>query len=91
MKEINGFVLGIPPLYLVLMPVPFILNFTIKHHANKFPDDNCTDMFKDSHVDNRIKTGNFIDVLLDLFTRDNKRMEKKKKKKILFFLFFSFW
>ena len=33
---------------------------------------------KDSYVDNRIKTGNSIDVLLDLFTRDNKRMEKKR-------------
>ena len=24
----------------------FILNFVIKHHANKFPADNCTDMLK---------------------------------------------
>ena len=25
---------------------PFILNFIIKHHANKFPIDNCIDMLK---------------------------------------------
>ena len=27
---------------------PFILNFIIKHIANKLPADNCTDMLKNS-------------------------------------------
>ena len=44
---------------------PFILNFIIKHHANRFPADNCTDMLKKIYVDNLIKT----DVLSDLYTR----------------------
>ena len=56
---------------------PFIFNFIIKHHANIFPADNCTDMFfKNSYVDNLIKTGNSIDVLSDLYTKVSKRVKK---------------
>ena len=54
---------------------PFILNFIIKNHVNKFPVDNCTDMLKKFYVDKLIKIGNTIDVLSDLYTRANKRME----------------
>ena len=55
---------------------PFILDFIIKHHANKFPADNCTDVLKKFYVDILIKTMNSIDVLSYLYRKANKRMEK---------------
>ena len=55
----------------------FILNFIIKHHARMFPGDNCTDMLKKNfYVDNLIKTGNSVEMLSDLYTTANYRVEK---------------
>ena len=56
---------------------PFILNFIINHHARMFPADNCTDMLKKHfYVDNLIKTGNTVEMVSDLYTTANYRMEK---------------
>ena len=42
-----------------------------------FPADNCTDMLKRNfYVDNLIKTGNTVEMLSDLYTTANYRMEK---------------
>ena len=56
---------------------PFILNYVIKHHANKFPNDNCTEMLKNNfYVDNLIKTGNSVSELKELYKEAYSRMQK---------------
>ena len=38
---------------------PFILNYVLKHHANAFPPDPCTEMLKNNfYVDILTKTSN---------------------------------
>ena len=56
---------------------PFILNFVIKHHARKFPQDNCTEMLLcNFYVDNLIKTSNSISELSQLYTEAFDRMQQ---------------
>ena len=56
---------------------PFILNFVIKHHARKFPQDGCTEMLlRNFYVDNLIKTSNSISELFQLYTEAFDRMQK---------------
>ena len=46
----------------------FILNFVIKHHARKFPQDDRTEMLLHNfYVDNLIKTSNSISELSQLY------------------------
>ena len=48
---------------------PFILNFIIKHHAIKFPQDDCTEMLLHNfYADNLIKTSNSISELSQPYT-----------------------
>lgn len=54
---------------------PFILNYVIKHHANKYPKDECTEMLKKSfYVDNLVKTSNSPEKLLYLYQESIDRM-----------------
>ena len=54
---------------------PFILNFVIKHHANKFPNDLCTSIMKSNfYVDNLIYTGNSPTLLSQLYKESYNRM-----------------
>ena len=54
---------------------PFILNFVIKHHARKFPQDECSEMLlANFYVDNLIKTSNSISELSQLYTESFDRM-----------------
>ena len=47
---------------------PFILNYVIKHFADTFPNDDCTEMLKNNFfVDNLVKTSNSIEHLTDLY------------------------
>lgn len=54
---------------------PFILNFVIKHHANQYPDDDCSKILKEKmYVDNLIVTHDSVDKLKELYTLSNERM-----------------
>ena len=56
---------------------PFILNFVIKHHASKFPNDECTKMLmSDFYVDNLVKTSNSTSHLSELYLESLRRMEE---------------
>ena len=56
---------------------PFILNFVIKHHADRYPDDECTKILKSNfYVDNLIITGNSVDELNTLYEDSSKRMKE---------------
>ena len=56
---------------------PFILNYIIKHHANTFIKDECTDMLLNNFlVDNLIKFHNCEDTLCQLYTESVERMKK---------------
>ena len=54
---------------------PFILNYVIKHFADTFPNDACTEMLKSCFfVDNLVKTSNSIDHLTDLYKTSASRL-----------------
>ena len=54
---------------------PFILNYVIKHHANSFPADHCTDMLTNHFfVDNLVKSHNSEDQLIELYSNSVERM-----------------
>ena len=54
---------------------PFILNFVIKHHAGKYPDDECTHLLKNNfYIDNLIFTGNNLANLSALYSELHNRM-----------------
>merc|ERR1711872_587970 len=54
---------------------PFILNYVIKHHANSFPADHCTDMLTNNFfVDNLFKSHNSEDHLIELYSNSVERM-----------------
>ena len=56
---------------------PFILNFVLKHHARKFPLDECTRMLLNNfYVDNLIKTSNESSVLSNLYKESVVRMNQ---------------
>ena len=56
---------------------PFILNFIIKHHANSFSQDECTDMLTNNFfVDNLVKSHNCEDALCQLYAESVTRMKK---------------
>ena len=56
---------------------PFILNYIIKHHANSFSKDECTDMLLDNFfVDNLVKSHNCEDKLCQLYSESVDRMKK---------------
>ena len=47
---------------------PFILLYVLRHHAQQFPDDPCTQMLKNNfYMDNLCKTGNFSEELHRLY------------------------
>ena len=47
---------------------PFILNYVLKHLADKYPPDACSRMMKENlFVDNLVKTSNDINFLSDLY------------------------
>ena len=51
------------------------MNFVIKHHAGKFPDDECTHLLKNNfYVDNLIFTGNNLANLSALYSESHNRM-----------------
>jgi len=55
---------------------PFILNYIIKHHAQSYPDDECTQILLNNFfVDNLIFSGNDPQCLKELYHECNKRME----------------
>lgn len=49
------------------MPSPFILNYAIKHHLNKFLDEWIEMLKKNFYVDNLVKTSNLFGKLLYLY------------------------
>ena len=56
---------------------PFILNYIIKHHANSFNKDECTDMLLNNFfVDNLVKSHNCEDKLCHLYKESVVRMKK---------------
>ena len=56
---------------------PFILNYIIKHHANSFSKDECTDMLLNNFfVDNLVKSHNCEDTLCQLYAESVDRMKK---------------
>ena len=56
---------------------PFILNYIIKYHAEKFPDDECSRILRNNfYVDNLIVTGNSEDELKGLYKESNLRMSE---------------
>ena len=47
---------------------PFILNYVLKHLADKYPPDACSRMMKENlFVDNLVKTSNDINFLSNLY------------------------
>ena len=57
---------------------PFILNYIIKHHANSFSKDECTDMLLNNFfVDNLVKSHNCEDTLCQLYKDSVVRMKKR--------------
>ena len=56
---------------------PFILNYVLKHHANAFPADSCTEMMKNNfYVDNLIKTSNNVEELEYLYKESVQRLQQ---------------
>ena len=56
---------------------PFILNYVLKHHANAFPADPCTEMLKNNfYVDNLIKTSNDAVELENLYKESVQRLQQ---------------
>ena len=56
---------------------PFILNYVLKHHANAFPADSCTEMMKNNfYVDNLIKTSNNVEELEYLYQESVQRLQQ---------------
>ena len=54
---------------------PFILNYVLKHHANSFPADHCTDMLLNHFfVDNLVKSHNSEDQIINLYSNSVERM-----------------
>ena len=54
---------------------PFILNFVLKHHAEQFPKDSCTEMLLNNfYVDNLCKTSNSTEELISLYTEAVERL-----------------
>ena len=54
---------------------PFILNYVIKHHLEKFPDDPCTKILRENfYVDNLYFTGNDVESLQNLYSAALNRM-----------------
>ena len=56
---------------------PFILNYVLKFHANKFPLDECLQPLKSNfYVDNLVKTGNNAEALSALYTSVRECLQK---------------
>ena len=56
---------------------PFILNYVIKHHASKYPDDECTRiLLSNFYVDNLIITGDSEEKLGKLYKECSSRMKE---------------
>ena len=56
---------------------PFILNFIIKHHANRYAKDECTDILLNNFfVDNLVKTHNDPNKLSELYQTAVERMDQ---------------
>ena len=54
---------------------PFILNYVIKHHVAKYPDDICTQVLTNNfYVDNLVFTHSDVNILSDVYNTSNKRM-----------------
>ena len=55
---------------------PFILNYVIKHIAESFPSDSCTEMIRSNFfVDNLVKTSNDAEKLTWLYNQCAERMD----------------
>ena len=55
---------------------PFILNYVIKHIAESFPPDSCTEMIRSNFfVDNLVKTSNDAEELTWLYNQCAERMD----------------
>ena len=56
---------------------PFILNYVIKHHAENYPADKCTEILTNNfYVDNLIVTGNDVNELRELYDLSYNRMKE---------------
>ena len=56
---------------------PFILNYVLKHHAQRFPTDECTKMImNDFYVDNLVKTSNSLELLVKMYKESLVRMSE---------------
>ena len=56
---------------------PFILNYVMKHHAEQYPDDECTEILSDNfYVDNLFATGNHPGVMLSIYNQAYDRMKE---------------
>ena len=54
---------------------PFILLYVLRHHAQQFPDDPCTQMLKNNfYMDNLCKTGNSSEELNRLYQEKVNRL-----------------
>lgn len=54
---------------------PFVLNYVIKHHASKYPDDQCSYFLKNClYVDNLFINGNDSKQMLELYKTSYNRM-----------------
>ena len=57
--------------------IPFILNYALKHHAEKFPSDECSQALKSNfYVDNLVKTKNDDNTLSTLYTTAKERLRE---------------
>ena len=56
---------------------PFILNYVIKHHASRFPADECSHLLGSNfYVDNLVITGNSVDFLKKIYVDSLSRMKE---------------
>ena len=56
---------------------PFILNYVIKHHVDKYPQDKCSKLLNSKfYVDNLLITSNSIDELNNLYKDSYDRMQE---------------
>ena len=56
---------------------PFILNYVLKYHAQRFATDECTDMLLNNfYVDNLVKTSNSLEHLVKLYKESQVRMSE---------------
>ena len=56
---------------------PFILNYVLKYHANKYAEDEFSKILKENlYVDNMLVTSNDINLLKKVYTETQRRLEE---------------